>query len=214
MHVYVDESGDPGLKIKEGSSKYFVVALVVFEDPEMGDKASQRIDLLRTELHLNPLFEFKFNKCSKEFRTAFLKAIAPYNFFYYGICINKLGLHGEGFKVKESFYKYTVQLVFLNARANLEKAIVFIDKSGDRTFRQELEVYLKKHINKQEHIHLQDVRTVSSHNNNLIQLADMIAGAINRSFGTKLDARIYRRLINHREMYVQSWPKEIKKPKS
>ena len=32
MLVYVDESGDAGLKISQGSSPYFVVALIVFDD--------------------------------------------------------------------------------------------------------------------------------------------------------------------------------------
>ncbi|MDP2952974.1 MAG: DUF3800 domain-containing protein [Chloroflexota bacterium] len=32
MLVFVDESGDPGLKLEQGSSTHFVVALVIFED--------------------------------------------------------------------------------------------------------------------------------------------------------------------------------------
>ncbi len=214
MHVYVDESGDPGLKVKQGSSKYFVVALVVFEDEEMAEKAGQRIALLRTELHLHPAFEFKFNKCTKEFRLAFLRAVAPYNFFYYGICINKAGLYGEGFKYKEPFYKYASQLAFLNARGSLDAATVFIDGSGDRTFRQQLEAYLKKRINQEKNLYIKDIRIVNSANNNLIQMVDMVAGAINRSLGTKADSLVYRKVIRDREMQVQIWPKEIKKPKS
>ncbi len=34
MLVFIDESGDTGLKIDKGSSKYFVIALVIFEDHE------------------------------------------------------------------------------------------------------------------------------------------------------------------------------------
>ena len=32
MLVFVDESGDPGLKLNKGSSAYFIVALVLFEE--------------------------------------------------------------------------------------------------------------------------------------------------------------------------------------
>jgi hypothetical protein len=32
MRVFVDESGDPGLKIQQGSTPYFVVSLVIFRD--------------------------------------------------------------------------------------------------------------------------------------------------------------------------------------
>ena len=97
MLVYLDESGDPGLKIVQGSSRYFVVTLAVFQDEEETTAIDQRLNLLRRELHLNPLFEFKFNKCNKELRLAFLSAVAPYDFFYYGIVINKAGLYGDGF---------------------------------------------------------------------------------------------------------------------
>ncbi|NNN06950.1 MAG: DUF3800 domain-containing protein [Elusimicrobia bacterium] len=32
MLVFIDESGDTGLKVAQDSSEYFVVALVTFED--------------------------------------------------------------------------------------------------------------------------------------------------------------------------------------
>ena len=32
MLVFIDESGDTGRKLEKGSSKFFVVALVIFED--------------------------------------------------------------------------------------------------------------------------------------------------------------------------------------
>lgn len=134
MLAYIDESGDAGLKIAEGSSKVFVIAVVVFEDGEEAASVEQRIKLLKHELGLKPYFEFKFNKCKSEFRLSFLKAVAPYNFFYYGIVINKAGLYGEGFKFKESFYKYATQLLLLNAREHLEDAIINIDASGEREF--------------------------------------------------------------------------------
>jgi len=102
MLVFVDESGDPGLKIEQGSSRYFVVALVIFEDNDEAQAADDRITLLRREMRLDPRFEFRFNKCRRNFREQFLKAVAPYQFFYYGIVINKEPnkLWGEGFQHK------------------------------------------------------------------------------------------------------------------
>lgn len=50
MLVFIDESGDPGLKIEKGSSRYFTVSLVVFEDKEEALACDQRIGLLRREL--------------------------------------------------------------------------------------------------------------------------------------------------------------------
>jgi hypothetical protein len=214
MLVFVDESGDPGLKLAQGSSAHFVVALVVFEDAEESGMVDQRLHLLRRELQLHPHFEFKFNKCSQDLRQAFLRAVAPYNFFYYGIVIMKSGLYGEGFKFKESFYKYVTQLVFLNAREHLESARVYIDASGDREFRRQINIYLKKKVN-QERRHIERVGFLDSANSNLIQLADMVAGAINRSYSKKKDAEDYIKLIRHREGYLQVWPNlKNREPKS
>ena len=46
-----------------------------------------------------------------------------------------------------------------------------------------------------------------SKGNNLLQLADYVAGVINRSIRKKeKNADEFRQLINHREIYVQVWP--------
>ncbi len=214
MLVFVDESGDAGLKLTQGSSAFFVVALVIFDEPAEAAVVENRIALLRHELHLHPHFEFKFNKCKPDLRMAFLRAVAPYNFFYYGIVIDKSGLYGEGFKYKESFYKYVTQLVLLNAREHLEDAIVQIDASGEREFRRQLNNYLKKRINSEKK-HIKRVGFLNSANSSLIQLADMVAGALNRSQGGKPDADDYIQLIQYRQAHLQIWPEnKKKKPKS
>jgi hypothetical protein len=52
------------------------------------------------------------------------------------------------------------------------------------------------------------VKIQDSLSNNLIQMADMVSGAIARSFTDKPDAAEYRRLIKALEIYVQLWPRE------
>jgi hypothetical protein len=149
MLVFIDESGDSGLKIEKGSSKFFTVALVAFEDHEEAIACDQRISLLRRELGWKEGSEFHFNKNSKEIRKSFLKAVLPYNFFYYGIVINKdpQKLWGEGFRNKESFYKFACGLVFSNAKEKMTNAIVVMDKSGSSNFRLSLSKYLRTKTN-------------------------------------------------------------------
>ena len=43
MLVFVDESGDPGLKLDQGSSKYFIVKIILFEEDEEAEDANQLI---------------------------------------------------------------------------------------------------------------------------------------------------------------------------
>ena len=119
MLMFIDESGDPGLKVGQGSSKYFIVALVAFEDRDEAQAADDRITLLRKEQGLSPDFEFHFAKMKPAHRRLFLSAVASYDFFYFGIVINKAKLTGPGFNFKESFYKYACGLIFENAKPRL-----------------------------------------------------------------------------------------------
>lgn len=208
MLVFVDESGDSGLKIGRGSTEKFIVALILFEDHDEAGSADQRISLLKKELGLPSRYEFHFNKCRPDLRKAFLEAVVPYNFFYFGIVINKNYLYGDGFKYKESFYKYISGLVFQNAKPQLDMATVVLDGSGSQDFRSQLDRYLKNRINTPgENQKILKVKIQDSKNNNLIQLADMVCGAIARSYKRhKRDADDYRRIIRPREFYVQEWP--------
>jgi len=209
MLTFIDESGDSGLKIEHGSSKYFTIALVVFEDHDEATACDQRIRLLKKELGWNPSSEFHFKRNSDRIRIAFLQAVAPYNFFYYGITINKdpKKLWGDGFRNKESFYKYACGLVFENAKEKLRESTVIIDRSGNLDFRDKLAKYLRQRMNKENRI-IKQVKMQRSEGNNLLQLADYAAGIINRSVqNSKKKADSYRKIIAHREIHVQVWPK-------
>jgi hypothetical protein len=209
MLVFIDESGDPGLKLNSGSTDYFIVTLVAFEENEEALATDQRIQLLKRELYFPPEFEFHFNKVKGAYREAFLSAVAGFGWFYFSMVINKRKLTGAGFKFKESFYKYACGLVFENAKPYLDNATVVIDGSGSREFRRELGTYLRKRINdkKGDSRFIGKIKLQDSQSNNLLQLADMVCGAVARSYSQKEDAETYRRLIAHREIYVQFWPK-------
>ena len=209
MLVFIDESGDSGLKIEAGSSRFFTVALVVFEDYEEANACDKRIELLAKEIGWDSVSEFHFKKNSDTVRKAFLQAVAPYQFFYYGIVINKdpKKLYGEGFKYKQPFYKYTCNLLFENAKERLEDAIVVMDESGSLDFKQQLATYLRNKINTKMKCHIKKVKMQRSSSNRLLQLADYVTGVINRSIQGKKNWQEYHKLIGHREINVQVWPK-------
>lgn len=207
MLVFIDESGDSGLKLKEGSSPYFVVSLVVFEDHDEAIACDQRIELLKRELGWPASEEFHFKRNSDAVRKAFIKAVVPYDFFYYAIILNKKELWGDGFKDKRSFYKYACSLVFENAKEKLDQAIVLIDESGSLDFRRQLEKYLKEKMNTSTK-KIKKLKMQQSSSNNLLQLTDYIAGAVNRYvLSRRKNADLYHKMIAHREIRLQIWPK-------
>ncbi len=184
--------------------------MVAFEDNEEAQAADDRIELLRRELSFRPNSEFKFNKLSQVIRERFLREVVSYYFFYLSIVINKAKLNGPGFKVKESFYKYTCGLVFENAKPYLTEATVVIDGSGSKEFKRQLATYLRKRVNgeKGNFRHIKKIKLQDSTSNNLLQLADMVCGAVARSYKKDVDdGGLYRKIISAREISVRFWPR-------
>jgi hypothetical protein len=56
--------------------------------------------------------------------------VAAFQFFYLAVVIDKGELCNPHLKQKESFYNYTVRLVFENAKPFLSNTIVVLDRSG------------------------------------------------------------------------------------
>jgi len=208
MLVFVDESGDAGLKLCSGSSSHFIVSLVIFDDHEEAQRADNHVATLRRQLRLRPDFEFHFHKLSSDRRKAFYEGMVQFNFRYVCIAVNKAELFGPGFKYPQTFYKYACKLVCNNAKNYLKEAKVIIDGSGSRNFKRQLATYLKANTNDESVIYkrIRDVRMQAAHKSNLLQLADMVAGAVARSYKDKPDRDLYRQLIRRKEVGVQLWP--------
>jgi hypothetical protein len=147
VQVYVDESGDPGMKFGKGSSPFFVVTTVVFSDHNAAQSCDDRISQLRSELKLSPHKEFHFSKDNDNIREAFLTTVREYDFFYSALVLNKRALTNPDFKSKkETVYKFTVGLAFADIRKSLDNAVIVFDRCGAREFTRELKTYVRKKI--------------------------------------------------------------------
>ncbi len=208
MLVFVDESGDSGWKIQQGSSRFFSVALVVFEENEDAIACDQRIQLLKKEIGWKSSEEFHFKRNSDRVRRSFLRAVTPYHFFYYGIVIDKErgNYLEENFKSKKSFYEYVCGLLFEVAKEKLRDATVVMDESGSEEFHSRLAKYLRRKANRRGQV-VKRVKVQRSESNNLIQLADYIVGIISRVAHQKKFSDEYRKMLAHREVMVEVWPK-------
>lgn len=210
MLAFVDESGDSGRKILQGSSEYFAVSIVTFEDNEDAQECDNRISELRSQLGLSLKYEFHFSHNSKKIREQFLEAVAGYPFFYHTFALNKdpEKLYGPGFDVKESLYKYTTRLTLENAKPYLNNATVIIDESGDRKFRDELALYLRRQIRDDSGRRLiKKVKTQRSSGNNLLQLADYVVGVSNRYIrGKKEGIELRQKYLSPHEVSLRVWP--------
>ena len=200
MLVFLDDSGDPGFKIGKGSSNVFVIALVIFDDNLEAEETAIKIKRLRREIGKDDRFEFKFNKCSQVLRCHFLSTVADCKFRIRALVMEKEKIYGNELRrSKESFYAYTIKTVLKHNNDTIRNAKLKMDGHGERKFRREFLVYLRRELNNPGKKTISDLKFVDSKENVLIQLADMVAGAIHRSFSHKTDANIYREIIKKRE---------------
>ncbi|MEZ6085621.1 MAG: DUF3800 domain-containing protein [Phycisphaerae bacterium] len=207
MLAFVDESGDTGLKLGQGSSRYFTVTTVIFECNLEAETCAREISALRSRLGIRR--EFKFNKCRIDVREEFLRTVSMFQFAYSSMVINKAKLSSKGFGYKTSFFKCALNYCFQNCLDTLNEASVFIDGQGDKDFRRSLQAYLKKQTRRKDGTQrIKKVRTQDSHRSDLLQMADMVCGAVARSFRDDVSDRFaYRKIIERHELRVQFWPK-------
>jgi hypothetical protein len=201
MLVFIDDSGDPGFKIKQGSSQAFVICCVVFDDNLEAEKCAVAIKELRRALKKSDNFEFKFNKCSKPYRVKFLETVKSFKFRIRAIVMTKENLYSDELKnSKTSFYNYTIKTVLKHSSGKIKNAKVRLDGHGDKIFRRELLSYLRRSLDDADKEMIKNLRFRDSGRDVLIQLADMIAGSINRTTQKgKNDKDLYLDLVKSRK---------------
>ncbi|MBI5971008.1 MAG: DUF3800 domain-containing protein [Deltaproteobacteria bacterium] len=200
MIIFIDDSGDPGFKMGKGSSEVFVIALVIFDDPLDAEETALKIKRLKQGLRLHEKYEFKFNKCSKDFRCKFLSTVADSNFRVRAIVMPKKNIYGDELcRSRESFYNYAIKMALKYHGGTIVDAKIRLDGHGDRRFKRAMTNYLRRELNNPDKKVFKDLKIVDSHTNILIQLADMVAGAIHRSYyAEKTDKGLYRNIIAKR----------------
>lgn len=203
MLVLIDESGDPGFKLARGSSSHFVVAMVIFDDYAEAERTGAAIHELRARLHVKS--EFKFSKSHDNVRDAFFECVCAHRFKVRALVVDKSAVYsGELRARKMSFYNYFVKLLLQHDNGALCNARIKIDGSGDRSFRNELNSYLRRQLAADK---IRSVKFADSSRDSLVQLADMVAGAILRSYRTedRKNANRWRQMLTRKGKIGDVW---------
>jgi len=206
MIVFIDDSGDAGFKLDRGSSRFFVIVLVIFDDELEAEKTAVAIKELRRDLGFPENVEFKFFKSKNVTREKFLKTITPFKFRIRCLVVDKKTIYSDELRNnKNSFYSYIIKMVLKHSEGSILDAKVKIDGSGDRIFRRNFLTYLRRELNTGQKKIMNHCRLVDSKDNVLIQMADMIAGTIRRSYDeNKKDGIILKKII---KKHIQDeWP--------
>lgn len=206
MLIFIDDSGDAGFKLGKGSSDFFVISAVIFDDNLEAEKTAIAIKELRRELFKRDDVEFKFHKSSKEIRKSFLERLEKCKFRVRCLVVDKRNLHSPELRgSKDSFYSFMIKTMLKYNNQTIFDAKIRIDGSGDRIFRRNFSTYLRRELNSSEKKVLQNCKMVDSKSDVLIQMADMIAGSIHRSYQrNKSDRNLYKSII--KKNIEDEWP--------
>jgi hypothetical protein len=180
-----DEAGDISFAFDKGASRYFVVAMIATSSP---DTLRQVLTNVRQDSGLDSRYEFRFHHLSSaKLRQRVLGALAEADFESWAIIADKTALP-DSFKVMHrlDFYLYFLtELIQLIPSTKRDDAILILDEFGSaELLRRELRRFMTVRAIPR---HFRKVEVRRSRSEPLIQVADLVAGAILRR-DTKDDA--------------------------
>jgi hypothetical protein len=175
--VLIDESGCSGFKLNKGSSPYFTLGMTIFSDLSVAEKISNKISELRNVLCIGD--EFKFSKSHPKIRDVFFSAVRDYDFTVRALVVDKRNITSNHLKHShDNFYNYFLKMLLEYDAGVLHGATIKIDGRGDKIFRKTLNSYLRNQVGGHK---IKKIKFADSKKDNLIQLADMVVGAIAKS---------------------------------
>ncbi len=179
--AFQDESGNLGYDFEKGASRYFVLALLLIDDPE---PLRQRIKRLRHERRLPDGYEFKFRRVKgrKDLARIFFQAIAPIHFTIRVAVVDKAQVSEIFHEMnRQDVYNFVIGQLMLRMpdEAVFNTRLIIDGATQSKTFTRRL----RKHLSdlaqaEQRPIRFKRVTERDSKSDEALQCIDMIVGAI------------------------------------
>jgi len=198
QYVFIDDSGDAGLR--NPNTNQLIVAAVIVVDENMKELLEDAINLFRRRLGWVDLHEFKFSKTEKSILIELINFVKHFDFKAYAVVLDKKNIDpGSIIKSKMSVYNHTIKELLVQVCKNNQ--IVVIDGKATKSHAEKIRTYLRQSL-KENGIDNTSIRFVDSRKDSIIQLADIIAGAIARSYKDKTDAKRYLTLLEDKIIQI------------
>jgi hypothetical protein len=173
-----DEAGDVSFAFEKGASRYFVVTVIATQSP---DDLRNLVASLRQKAHLPQGFDFHFNSlASAKLRNLLFSSLADADFEAWAIVVDK-SILPDTFKLISGLDVYLYFVSELICQIPEEKrngGTLILDEFG---YPQQTKDELKRILKAREIKHnFRHISTRRSQSESLIQVADLVAGAILR----------------------------------
>ena len=190
--VFLDDSGDTGLK--NSATSNFIIAAVLVVDRENLNNLTTALNNFRTDLGWNEFDELKFSSTRKSVIKNLLSFIHQFEFSAYAVIIDKTKIVGTPqYSSEETLHSYAIKELLL--RLELSEPEIVIDGVAHKKQAERVRTYLRKSL-RQRGIEKCKINFVDSRKDVMIQLADIVAGSIARSLDkNKKDHSDYLELL-------------------
>ncbi len=202
--IFMDEAGDTGFNLGAGASRYFIVTIVIFDTPLEAERVSAAVDALREDLRMSSQREFRFSVgSSSQVKTKFLQNVVDYTFRYRAVIVNKASFQRA---YPQNTRENLLEFIFANlfrADAHIREATLVVDRITSGEFEKQFNVFVRRQLKKRGTQPIRKFKHADSQRNNLLQLADMICGAVYRKFSRNDDT--FYRIVRVKEDELIGW---------
>lgn len=173
--AYADEFGNNSFKF-EKQGTHFIVATVIVKSSKI-DEVVDQLEVIRKK-HFQT-GEIKSQKVARNHdrRIRVLNELVQLDFSLYAVIVDKKKLFGEGFKYKQSFYKFLNGLLYKELFRTFPELTLTVDEHGGNDYMKSFKKYVRKH-HQRTLFSGSDFEIQDSSKSILIQLADFIAGTL------------------------------------
>lgn len=176
QYFFVDESGDPGLDGGAGSSSHFVVAMVQLPNRAPLDSLTH----VRQALRFPDTFEFKYHKTASAPKDLFFSEVLSIPFRVRAVVVDKqqLVLKWRNLSSQDFVTELILQMTLRTSELDIANELLIID-GATPAFCRRLRVQFTDRCKQLKRIRpFKHIVGANSRNEDGLQLADMIAGAI------------------------------------
>ena len=208
MWVFLDDSGDCGMKFDRGSSSHVVMAACVFRTRGAVEHALECVEAGRLNRAPDGQVyrlgrEFKYSSSKDVHKTAFFAAIKGADFAVRVIIIDKRNLWSRRLQENANHLKAeAIYQLLTHTGGTVTGAKLVIDGQDTRAFGVSDRQHFLTRVNAASPNTLQEVEFTDSKRSGLIQLADMVAGAVRRRADDPTDKRAEE---HFQSMYPRMW---------
>ena len=180
-YIIIEDSGDLG--VKGSSTSHFIIIAIVVVGDDVKDRLIACIDEYRNDLGWKETHEFKFNSTKKSIIEEFIKRVCIYNFSAYAMVLDKSKIPIAPEIISGiSLYNYIIKELLINL--DFSNPYITIDGIGNKKHEQKVRAYLRQNL-KAKGIIKSEIKFADSRKDSMIQLADIVAGSVARSFSDK-----------------------------